>query len=157
MSRGVRHLVECRCILPQFMKHPDPPIHQFPVFSVVEDDDSVGVKFVQCPNCGVVHKVIDIARSEIITGRETLPSSLTKDDLRESLPPGLGAVLDKYECDVSVWENVKFIVDEKRWGDIVILISETVDGMRQGKYMKVLGEHVYKVEAFVREETVNVV
>jgi hypothetical protein len=64
MDKGVKHLVRCRCILPQFKDKPNPPAHQFAVFSVLDDQDVLKVGFAQCNNCGIVHKVTDICLSE---------------------------------------------------------------------------------------------
>lgn len=129
-----------------------PPFHKFPVFSIVEDDDRVKPKLAQCPNCGAVHKVTDVTRSEIVNGRDDLTSVITKGEIARQLPEGLAAVLDANECDMSIWENVKFIIDNAQWGSIVVLRSESVDGLRCGKYVKILGEKLYRVDEFSREE-----
>lgn len=155
MSQGQRHLVQCRCYLPQFRKLDNPPLHQFPVFSVIEDDDSVRVKFAQCNNCGVIHKVTNISMSEIITGKEEMHSIMKISDIMTSLPEGVIGILESSDVDVSVWEHVKFIIDNQQWGSIVVLSSESVDGMRHGKYVKILGERLFKVDEFNREEYVR--
>ena len=38
---SVNHLIECRCILPQYKKAIDPPFHKFVVFSVIDKFDVV--------------------------------------------------------------------------------------------------------------------
>lgn len=155
MPRGQRHLIKCRCILAHLLKDSDPPIHQFAVFSVIDDDDTVRQKFVQCPNCGIVHRVTDILKSQILSGREELKTVVTIDEIKKSLSDEMIAVLETNSCDISVWEHVKFIIDEKKWGEFVVIASESIDGLRQGKYVKIFGEKLFKVEQFLREETVN--
>lgn len=154
MAVGQKHLVKCRCILPQFKNAKDPPVHQFAVFSVIEDDGAVRPRLAQCNNCGVVHRVTDICRSDILVGNEGTPSLTTIDDVRSSLPENLVGVLDAADADLATWEATQFIVENKRWGDIVIIASDAVDNERHGKYVRILGERLHKVESFVREEYV---
>ena len=35
------------------------------------------------------------------------------------------------------------------------MTSDSISGMKQGKYIKILGEKLYKVDTFVREEYVG--
>ena len=46
---GIKHLIECQCILPQFKKRENPPYHKFVVFSIIDDVDEVLEKFAQSP------------------------------------------------------------------------------------------------------------
>jgi hypothetical protein len=154
MSRGQKHYIKCRCILPQFQKSDDPPLHQFPVFSVINDDDTVNIKFVQCPNCGIVHKVTDVLKSEVMPGRESLVTAQTIDDIASGLSGEIVGVLEANDCDLATWEAVKFIADNEKWGDFVVMTSEMIDGMRQGKYVKILSKTLCKVETFLREEVI---
>jgi hypothetical protein len=156
MPRGHRHLVKCRCFLPQFKNSKDIPEHQFVVFSVLDDDDEVVPKFVQCNNCGIVHKIIDICKSQIISGRENLSSVVTLDELKSSLPEKLVAILQQYDVDISGWEQAQFIIENKLWGNFVILTSELIDGMKQGKIVKIISETLFKVDSFIRSEIIGV-
>lgn len=152
MSQGFKHLIRCRCILPQFKNLTEPLAHQFVVFSVIDDDDHPIVKFAQCNNCGIVHKVIDICRSEIITNRETMPSLLTIEDIKHNLPQNIVSILEANDVDIATWEAVQFIHDNKRWGEFIVLSSDIESGTWQGKYLQLLGESLFKVETFTREE-----
>lgn len=149
---GQKHLVACRCVLPQFRNMPDPPLHHFVVFSIVGDDGVFEPKLVQCNNCGILHKVTELTCSELINGRESAQSITSIDDIRTSISEQLGAALDKAGADLATWEAVKFIVDEQRWGDIVVLTSDVVEGLRQGKYVRVLGPSLFKIDTFMRDE-----
>jgi len=148
---GFKHMVQCRCMLPQFKQHPDPPLHQFAVFSVMVNNDVIP-KFVQCPNCGLVHKVTDINKSEIKHGRENMSAIMTIDDVRRSLPDELVDLLSQHELSIAVWEQVKFIIDNERWGSFIVLASDEEDGVRQGKLLKILGKTLYNIETFIRDE-----
>lgn len=151
----MKHLVTCRCVLPQFKRAPDPPRHQFEVFSIVEDDGSVSPKFAQCNNCGVIHKVIDVCRSEMMVGREAMGSLVTIDDVKVGLPQQLVSVLDGSDVNLPTWELARFIFETKQWGAFVVLRTDEEDGLRQGKYLRILGENMFRVETFAREEVVK--
>lgn len=154
MLNGVKHLITCRCVLPQFKRRPNPPQHQFVVFSVINDDDTVKMKFVQCNNCGIVHKVTEVNRSEVVS-RESMGSLSTIDDIKVGLPTNLATVLEANSADLPTWENAQFIYENKRWGSFVVLATDEEEGLRQGKYVMILGENLIKVETFAREEIVK--
>ena len=154
MVTALKHLVTCRCILPQFKRMDDPPQHQFVVFSVIEDDGSLRVRFTQCNNCGIIHKVTEINRSEIVA-KESMASIATIDDVKLSIPPQLALVLEANDVDLSTWELAQFIIENKRWGDFVVLSTDEDAGLRQGKYVRIIGENLFKVETFTRDEVIK--
>lgn len=147
--------MKCRCVLPQFKNRQNPPPHHFMVFSVIKDDENVIVKHAQCNNCGLIHKVVDICTSEIITGKESSASVLNIDEVKMGLPKNLSDILERSNVDLSTWELARFIVENKRWGEVVILSHEEEAGVRHGKYLIVLGENLYKVDNFTREEVAS--
>lgn len=152
--KGIKHLVTCRCFLPQFKRMPSPPSHQFTVFSVLEEDEKIRVRFAQCNNCGIVHKVIDVCRSEIVP-KESLGSVLTIDEIKSSIPPQLSIILEGNDVDLASWELAKFIFENQQWGQFVVLKTDEQDGMKQGKYVRIMGETFFKVENFTREEVIQ--
>lgn len=154
MPRGQRHLVNCRCVLPQFKNKEEPPRHKFVVFSIIDDTDSVIPKFVQCNNCGIIHKVIDICKSDILQGKENMSSIVSLDDIKSNLPPNLKDILDRHNCDVSAWEQAQFILENKFWGDFVILAQDEDSGSKQGKYVRIMSDSFFKIESFVRQDVV---
>jgi len=155
MPKGQKHLVRCRCVLTQFKRSPDPPIHQFVVFSVIGDDDKVQVRFAQCNNCGVIHKVIDICKSEIVMARDSMTSLITVDDIKPSLPEGLRALLESNHADLATWEAVQFLIANQQWGNFVVVSSDVEEDVRQGKYVRIMGESLYRVESFTRNEVIS--
>jgi hypothetical protein len=138
--------------MPQFKSMPEPPAHQFVVFSVIDDADRVQTKFAQCNNCGVIHKVTDICKSEILASREDMGSLLTIDEVKAGLPKNLVAILEANNVDLPTWEFASFIYENKRWGEFVVLTTDSEHGTRQGKYVQILGESLFKVNSFSREE-----
>ena len=151
---GIKHLITCRCILPQFKRSKQPPSHQFTAFSIIDDVGDVRPKFVQCNNCGIVHKVVDVCRSEIVS-RESMSSIVTIDDVKLGMPVNVLELLESNSADLPTYEAVKFTLDNKQWGSFVVLTTDEQDGLRQGKYVHMLGENMYKVETFTREEIVK--
>ena len=155
MAIGIKHLVTCRCTLPQFKRSPKPPFHQFVVFSVLDDQDNVKPKYAQCNNCGVIHRVVEINRSDILNGKESMGSIVTIDDIKGSLPARLAEMLDASNADLPTWEAAKYIVDNKRWGEFVVLTTDSDEGIRTGKYVRILGENMFDVDGFEREEVLK--
>lgn len=150
-----KHLIKCRCVLQQYKKLSKPPLHQFLVFSELDDEGNVKLKFAQCNNCGIVHKIKDVCTSDIVEGKEDLSSLMTIDDIKKSLPDNIVNILDNNDCSLPLWEQAKFIIENQSWGDIIPLSSEIVDGMRQGKYLRILGNNLHKVESYLNEEYLN--
>lgn len=152
MAMGLKHLVTCRCTLPTFKRYKNPPDHQFVVFSIINDEGAVKPKFAQCNNCGAIHKVVEINRSEIMSGRDDMASIIKIDDIKLGLPDKLVGVLEANDADLATWEAVQFIYENKRWGEFVVLSSDEEDGLRQGKYVTILGDNMLKIDSFEREE-----
>lgn len=149
-AEGVLHLIDCMCILPQYMKNEKPTFHKFKVFSEIDENNEVKRKLVQCPNCGIVHKVLDICKSEVMNGKDETMSVLTKDDLRFMLPTRMYEILDGYKCDIATWEYAKFVIDNKRWGTTIVLTNETNDDdkTRTGKAVIIRGTNEYEIQQF---------
>lgn len=150
--RGQLHLVKCRCVLSQFKKTNNPPAHQFIVFSVIDDNDAVIPKHAQCNNCGLIHKVTDICTSDILAGKENSVSILGIEDIKLSLPPNLVAILERHNVELPVWEQAQFIIENKAWGEFLILAKEEEKGIKQGKYVRIMSESFFKIDTFNRTD-----
>ena len=150
----MKHLITCRCVLPQFKRMQDPPQHQFIVFSVIEDDGAVRTRFAQCNHCNIIHKIVEVNRSEVVS-REAMGSITTIDDVKLGLPPQLQILLEANDADLPTYEAAQFILENKQWGNFVVLNTDTEDGLRQGKYVRILGENLFKVETFTRDEVLK--
>ncbi len=155
MLSGHKHLIKCRCVLQQFKQMKNPPVHMFTVFSIIDDNDRVKPKFAQCTNCGIIHKVVEINKSEIVPGKEAMTTIVSIDDIKMSLPQRLSDLLESNKCDLPTWENAQFIIENKLWGQFVVLSTENEGNVKQGKYVSILGETSLKVETFAREEVAS--
>lgn len=150
--RGSKHLITCRCILPTYKKAKDPPLHQFVVFSVEDNDGTLIEKIAQCNNCGIIHKVTGYCESEILSGQEDAKNVIRIEDVALSLNPDIRQVLESYSCDIATYENVQFIVATEKVGEFVILDSEVSEGYRSGKILKYSGRGKFSVEPFQCQE-----
>lgn len=154
MRQGIKHLIECHCVLPQYRKSEDPPFHKFVVFSIIDEYDNIVPKCVQCNNCGVIHRVIDIAKSEAALGNDNSASVISIDDIKLSLPENIARVLENYQCDIPTWEEAQFFVEEGKWGSKIILTTEYLEEEIRGKYLLLESERSIKILSYVRKTTV---
>ena len=155
MSTGIKHLIHCHCVLPQYRNANPVVYHQFIVFSEIDDSDTVKPKYSQCNNCGVVHKIIDICKSEIVTGRDEIRSILTIDDIKLTMPADLAHLLETYDCDLSTYENAKYILDHEKWGDKLVLIRENVNDETTGKVLFFSAPDRWRLDTFSYSNTIG--
>lgn len=154
MRTGQRHLVQCQCVLPQYRKLKNPVFHKFTVFSII-NSDVVEPKYVQCNNCGAVHKVYDICKSEIIPGKDELRSVTTIQELSIFIPSDLRQLLETYNCDITVWEHIRFLLEEQRWGDRVVITRETINDEITGKILTIAARDRFTLENYIIRETLE--
>ena len=153
--RGLKHLVQCHCILPQFKNRNEPIFHKFVVFSESNDNDEIVQKFSRCNNCGVIHKIVDFCKSEIAHGVDDAMAVSSEDDMREFLPERLCNILDTHLCDTATWEQVTDIVSNEEWGAAVIISRQTVAGSTQIKKILIKGIETFKIETNLREDFIG--
>lgn len=150
---GVKHLVDCNCILPQ-MRGKNPPLfHSFVVFSTILDDGSIVEKHAQCNNCGIIHRVYDIRKSELLK-KEQHASVQTIEDVSLSLPTELSSILLSYKCDIASWEHAQFIFENEKWGDFIVISREFEDGITNGKRLVIAGQKKFKIEPITFSEVI---
>lgn len=154
MKTCQKHLVQCHCILPQYRKSENPVFHKFMVFSTIENDVVVP-KYVQCNNCSAVHKVYDICKSEMIPGKDELRSVTTIDEIKLFLSSDIKSLLETYKCDLPIWEHIKFSIDQKRWGDKIILTRENIEGEIVGKILTVESGDRFTLESYISREEIE--
>ncbi len=148
---GIKHLLECKCILPQFKNVSPIVFHKFVVFSIIDEDGSIIPSYAQCNNCGVIHKILEVGQSEILK-KEASAAIQTADDIKLSLPEKLIGVLEASDCDLSIYQEVQFILENKKWGRGVVLSREKNGDNVEGKFLLILGESLFKIESFLRED-----
>lgn len=153
---GIKHLIECNCVLKQYQNRKDPFFHMFTVFSIVDEDDKVEEKAVICNNCGIIHTIKEIGKSEI-TRSENLSSIRDIKDVTFGLPSNIVNILEENHCDLATHEEVEFIFDNERWGSEVVIKKEVIDGKTIGKTLLIKGPNVFKLNSFTRQDTFGVI
>ena len=156
--QGIKHIIECHCILPQNRNKRVPLYHTFIVFSEIDNSDTVVPKFVQCNNCGIVHKVVDVCRSEIAVGKEELKTITTIEDIKVSLPEDACNILESYSCDLATWEHLDFVYRNSKWDDQIILARDIIDDEIQGKRLTFNerdGKILLRLESFISRDIIN--
>lgn len=153
-SIGIKHIIECHCIMPQYRRMTNPPYHQFKVFSIIDASNQVIPKHAACTNCGVIHNVIDLQKSEILAGEE-VGAVMKKDDCKLMLPGGIVQILETYDCEVCDWEHALFILQNEKWGEYIIVSREETDlGDISGKLLNINGPGQYRLEPFFSKRTI---
>ena len=132
----------------------NPPLHKFVVFSI-QENNKIEEKLVTCNNCGVVHRVYEICKSEILNNFEGTKSSLTMEDISMMLPNSVSGIMETYESELPDYEHIKFILDEDRKGEFIVLSQEFNDGRKTGKVLKYKGKGKFEIEPFSRSEIVE--
>ena len=153
--KGIKHLLECHCILPQYRNRKDTVFHKFVVFSIIDESDTVIPKYVQCNNCSAVHKVYDVCKSEIMVGRDELRTVSSIEDLRIGMHSDIQNILDSYKCDLPIWEHVRFLLDEEIWDSTVTLTKDDLDDETQGKCLRILSEDRFRIESFITTDVIG--
>jgi len=143
--KGIKHLIQCHCILPQFRKRAEKVFHKIEVFSTLDEEDNVNEKFVICDNCGVVHKVYDLCKSEIQTSHEAITSVRTIPEIKLSIDDNLAKILESNGSHVSTWENIEYLIDNDVFDTPVIINRETVKGKVNVKIFQLKKNGKFKI------------
>ena len=148
---ATKHIIECRCVLSQFRNRKDPPLHKFVAFSVLQENGEVIETLVSCNNCGIIHKTTDLCKSEILEKSEDM-SVITSSDVTLSLPPDLREVFESYEVDLPTLQNAAWIIDNRLWGEKIILLKKELEDRVEGKYLVFKQPNQYRIETFLEEK-----
>jgi len=124
----------------------DPIFHKFVVFSVVNKDDTVIEKNVQCNNCGVIHRIYDICKSDIVHGKEEMKTLISKKDIKLMVPSKLADILESYNADLASWEQANFIVRNKKWNSQIFLSRDETDIEETAKVLRIIDRDDYLID-----------
>lgn len=147
----VKHLIRCRCFLPQFKEMDPPPDHQFVVFSELNSKGLITPHYAQCNNCLIIHKVFEVGVSQTLK-KETLMTLPTINDFKTKLPAQMVEILTEHACELHIWQEAYFILKHKLWGRFIILAKERDEDLILGKILQILGENLFNIETFERDE-----
>lgn len=125
-----KHLIECQCSLSIFKNKTKPVYHQIPVATFYDEKETALEKYIICDNCGVVHRVYEVFKSEIKWGMENLESLVNnKEDIIQNLiflgHEKIIEILEKEKAFLADWEIVEYLLESEKSGNIVLQKKET--------------------------------
>lgn len=145
MKEYICHTLECQCILPIYNKVEKPVYHSFVVFSTFVDD-SLEEKYVECNNCGVVHQVLNVNKSNIISDVTKYKSLVvSKEDLSYNLPSKYLDFLTKKNIEeVYIWEKINFLL-ENDISEKVLFNRSQIDNYTVCEFIEVIDKDKFKI------------
>jgi hypothetical protein len=88
-------------------------------------------------------------------GKDELRSVTTIGEVKMFLSHDIVNLLETYKCDLPIWEHIKFCIDEKRWGDTVVLTRETIDEEVTGKILTIVAKDRFTLESYISREEIE--
>lgn len=148
----VKHLIECKCILPHLQELEPIIFHKFIVFSELEPvTANIVPSYAQCNNCGVIHRVTEVGTTDVLR-KEELRTLANIEDIELELPEKLSGILKRHECELHIWQEARFILQHKLYGRFLVLEKEKEGSTVIGKALMIFGSSIFRVETFEREE-----
>ena len=142
---GLKHLIECHCTLAIYKNNQKIINHKFPVYSKFDSNGRIIKKIVKCNNCDTLHEVFDLCKSEIKPGKDETQVILSKEDISYMLPDKVNNLLYKTDADISVWEHVLDVIDEERWGEVIVFKRDIIDEITNVKGIVFESENKFKI------------
>ena len=152
---GIKHLIECHCVLQLYKNSEKIIYHKFPVYSKILESGKIEEKLVKCNNCESVHIVKEICKSEIKPGKDQTGLNISKEDISFQLSEKAARILEKTDPDISTWEQTLHCIEEKRWGEKIVIKRDIIDEMEHVKILEVLGESKFKIYSDVIRDIIT--
>lgn len=157
MKLGIKHLVECHCTLPLYKGMQDIIYHKILVYSKFNSNEKIVEKIVNCENCGLIHKVFDICRSNIVKdGNEENNSSVTIEELELEIPDKLINILRNNNCTIPIYEEIIDALDHNVNDHNIIIKRDLIEGIYHVKILNIKKQK-FKIlsEKIENEFTIN--
>ena len=149
----INHVVDCQCILQIYSKVEKPIYHKFVVFSTITEDN-FDIKYVECNNCGLIHEVYDVGKSNLKSDGDKYKALVTtKEDLQYNLPEKYVNFLVKNKVEETyIWENINYLLENNIAGNI-IYNKETIDNKVICSFISINEDNTFKIykETFQRD------
>jgi len=142
---GIKHLVECHCYLAIYKNNKKIINHRFPVYSKIDEFGNIIPKIVKCNNCEAFHHVIDVNKTELKAGKDQSTIVLNKQEIATMLPDRIRNILDETDSDISNYEHALDIIEERRWGEPIVIKREIIGEIEQVKIIEILGKENIKI------------
>ena len=153
---GSKHLIQCHCILPQYRNMDNPIFHKFVVFSKINEEGDIEKKLARCNNCGVIHSIVDMCKSELATNIEDTDAVITVDDIKQCIPERLCEILEDAKSDIATWEHVDDIYENKEWGSSITLTKQSLNGETHLNVLSIKGRNIFRIQTHVRQDDIKV-
>jgi hypothetical protein len=124
------------------------------VFTIL-NDGICEKKLAQCNNCGQLHSVVDLCRSEFLSGKDETSAIPTEIDIGLSISSKLKSVLEVNKCDISLWEQAEFYEENEMWGSKIILSKERTDDSIQIKSLHFISKDKFKIKSDTFQEAIG--
>jgi len=151
---GIKHLIECHCFLTIYKKGKKMINHRFPVYSKIDDQGKLIPKLVKCNNCEAAHYIEKIGRSELRPGKDQSDAVIKIEDIKHDLPDRIFKYLIENNCNIADFEHAKDIIQEKRWGESIVIRRDIVKEKQQVKYIVVNDKNNFQVKSDVIEDLI---
>ena len=142
---GIKHLIECHCVLAIYRNSQKIINHKFPVYSKFDTNGKVIPKIAQCNNCDTFYEVTDLCKAEVKLGNDQTSLLLSKEDISMMMPSRVANYLEKSNVDISVWEHVLDVIEEKRWGETIVIKREIISEKTKVKAIEFESEEKFKI------------
>ena len=147
---GIKHLIECHCTLKIYDRGEDIQNHIFHKFAVYsklkKDENKIVEKIAQCNNCGTLHKVFDICKSELVErGKDDSNSIIDVEDIKVQLSEKVVKILERYKVDIATWEQALDVYEEKSWGSNIIVSRQLIDQFYHVKILQLYENDKIKI------------
>lgn len=80
---------------------------------------------------------------------------MSLEEIKKSLGQQLSEYLDSNEADRATYEMCKFVVDNERWGERVVVSSERIEQERHGKVIRIMSREFHIIDEFVEQTTIG--
>ena len=152
---GIKHLIECHCVLAIYRKNEKIINHKFPVYSKIDEKGNIIEKLVKCNNCEAVHLVKEYCRSEIRAGKDQTEVTVSKEDMKYMLSERVNNFLERENVDLATWEQVLDLIEDKRWGEPVVVKRDIIGEDQHVKIITFISEDRFKVSSEVIRDIVR--
>ena len=154
-KRGVKHLIECHCVLKLYKNVTPVVYHKFLAYSKIDEKGNIIPKYANCNNCGITHLVYEICKSEIKIGKEDISSIRTKEDIALSLPEKIVSVLEKYKSECVIYEEIEDVLENSFFPTSIILKREIIDESHHLKILNITGDNKFSIISDVINQNVT--
>ena len=151
---GIKHLIECHCKLAIFKNLEKNIYHKFPVYSKIDEYGRIVEKYRKCNNCEALHKIYDIGKSEIFAGKDQSETIMSLKDFKHLISKNIFEFLKENNSDISNYYHVKDIIDEKRWGENIVIKRDVIGEKTQVKYIVIKSKSNFEIKNTVLEDTI---